>query len=172
MGQADILEQLFDGKILSILRVFYRDPGQQLYLREISKKTHVPVASTFRIIQKLVKLNIITQHVIKKFKLYNLGDNESTRFLGQLIKKEKQALQVFITRAKGVLGVETIMLQGREEKDRANLIIIGQEVDKTQIKNICANIKKEFNFTITELVLEKDQYQQMNKMGLYPGQRN
>ena len=37
--------------------------------------------------------------------------------------------------------------------------------------NICAEIKKEFNFIITELVLERDQYSQMNKMGLYPGKK-
>ena len=161
MTQADILEQLFDDKILRILRIFYQDPNQQLYLREIAKKTRVPPASTFRIIQKLVDLKIITQQAIKKFKLYKLGDNEATRFLGQLIKKEKQALQVFITRAKNIAGVESILLQGKEEKGRANLIIIGHDINKTQVKNICAEIKKEFNFVITELVLEKDQYQQM-----------
>lgn len=171
MGKSDILEQLFDEKILKIIRIFYQDTSQQFYLREISKKTNVPVASTHRILKRLAELNIIAQLPIKKFKIYKLGDNEATRFLGQIIKKERQALQVFITRAKAIPGIESIILQGKEEIDRANIIIIGHDINKEEVKKICASIRDEFNFTITELVLEREQFEQMNKMGLYPGKK-
>ncbi len=168
MQRTDILEQLFDSKMLKILRLFYADEKTELYLREISKKTGIPVATTFRIINKLSKLSIIETLQIKKFKLYKLGDNEHTRFLGHFIRKEKQALQVFITRAKAIEGLASIILQGNEEKDRANIILIGENIDQAKVKELCAAIKTEFNFTITELILGDEQFKQMDSMNLFP----
>lgn len=171
MQRIDILGQLFDSKVLKILRLFYADEKADYYLREIAKKTGIPVATTFRIVNKLAELGIIETVQIKKFKLYKLGDNEHTRFLGQFIRKEKQALQVFITRAKAIDGINTITLQGREEKDRANVILIGANIDQAKVKELCAAIKTEFNFTITELILGEEQFKQMDSMGLFPGKK-
>ena len=171
MERVDILEQLFDDKVLKILRFFYSNETGQFYLREIAKKTGIPVATSFRIINRLAELTIIEPIPIKKFKLYKLGDNEHTRFLGQFIRKEKQALQVFVTRAKAIEGINTLTLQGREEKDRANVILIGTNIDQTKVKELCGAIKAEFNFTITELILAEDQFKQMDSMGLFPGKK-
>jgi len=171
MQQTDILGQLFDEKILRILRLFYDNESAEFYLREISKKAGIPVASTFRIVNKLVELEVIILVHIKKFKLYKLGDNENTRFLGQFIRKQKQALEVFITRAKAIEGISSIILQGREEKDRANVIIIGKGIEQAKVKELCGSVRDEFNFTITDLILSEEQFSQMDTMGLYPGKK-
>ncbi|HIH43432.1 TPA: winged helix-turn-helix transcriptional regulator [Candidatus Woesearchaeota archaeon] len=171
MQRVDILEQLFDSKVLKILRLFYADEKAEFYLREIAKKTGIAVATTFRIVNKLAKLGIIETIAIKKFKLYKLDDNEHTRFLGQFIRKEKQALQVFITRAKLIEGLQTIVLQDREEKDRAYIILIGANIDQVKVKELCAAIKTEFNFMITELILGEEQFKQMDSMSLFPGKK-
>ena len=105
MENLDILEQLFDKKILTVLRIFYENDSKEFYLREISKLTKVSLATTFRIVRKFVDLKLVTEIKIAKFKVYKLADNENTRFLGQMIKREKQALQVFITKIKGFYAI-------------------------------------------------------------------
>ena len=171
MENKDILEQLIDQKIIKILRIFFENDKKQFYLREIAKNTGVSAASTFRLLNKLVQLKVIDQIMSAKFKTYLLSDNETTRFLGQLIKREKQILQVFITRVKIIPGMEEVILYGKEDKDKANVLLIGNNIEAGTIKDVCSGIKEEFNYTITPLMLNREQYDQMNKMGLYPDKK-
>ena len=59
MESQKIMEGLFDRKILTILKLFLKKKDQQFYLKEISKQTRVPLASTHRILNKLLELEII-----------------------------------------------------------------------------------------------------------------
>jgi len=168
MENKDILEQLIDQKTIKILRIFFENDKKQFYLREISKITGVSGASTFRLLNKLVNIKVINLISAAKFKIYTLADNETTRFLGQLIKKEKQILQILITRVKSIEGLEEVILYGKEEKDKANILLIGNDIPADVIKSVCSGMKEEFNYTITPLILNREQYDQMNAMGLYP----
>ena len=67
MHDENLLENLFDSKSLRVLRLFIDDKKSEFYLREISKKSNVPVSSTFRIIAKLKSLKLVEQIKIKKF---------------------------------------------------------------------------------------------------------
>lgn len=168
MEAKDILEQLIDPKTLKIIRIFFEDDKKQFYLREISKLTEVSPASSFRIINKLVNLKIIELLISAKFKTYKLADNETTRFLGQLIKKQKQILQILVTRLKEIEGLEEVILYGKEEKDKANILLIGTNIPADLAKDICTSIQEEFNYTIKPLTLTREQFDQMDSMGLYP----
>lgn len=168
MGAKDILEQLIDPKTLKIIRVFFENDKKQFYLREISKLTEVSPASSFRILNKLVDLKIIDLIKSAKFKTYRLSDNETTRFLGQLIKKQKQVLQILVTRIKDIKELEEVILYGKEEKDKANILLIGANIPVDAAKDVCSSIKEEFNYTITPLILTREQFEQMDRMGLYP----
>jgi len=165
----DLLKELFDNKKLSILRLFYDEPDKNFYLREISKVSGVPVATVFRIIDKLVKLELIEQIKISKFKLYKLNDNEKTRFLGQFVKKQKQVLQVFVSKIKYLEGLENVYVHGKEEKNRANVFIVGQKIDANEVKRVCSEIQDQFKYRITPLILTKEQFDQMGSMHLYSG---
>lgn len=165
----DLLKELFDNKRLAILRLFYEGPEKNFYLREISKLSSVPVASVFRIIKKLVDLELIQQHKVNKFKIYTLNDNEKTRFLGQFVKKQKQVLQVFVSKVKFLEGLENVYVHGKEEKNRANVFIVGQNIDANQVKSICSEISDQFKYRITPLILTKEQFEQMGSMHLYSG---
>jgi hypothetical protein len=46
MDKKRIVEALFDKKIIKILRLFINNPDKTYYLREISRITKVPPAST------------------------------------------------------------------------------------------------------------------------------
>ncbi|MBN1386296.1 helix-turn-helix domain-containing protein [Candidatus Woesearchaeota archaeon] len=83
-----LLEELFDAKILAVIRLFMDHKSHEFYLREISQKSGVPVSTIFRIVNKLVSLNLVEVMKVSKFKAYKWPNNEKTRFLEQMIRKE------------------------------------------------------------------------------------
>ena len=171
MESQKILEGLFDKKMLTILKLFLKKKDQQFYLKEISKQTKVPLATTHRILNKLLELEIIDKTKIKHLKIYKLAENEKTKYLESVFEEKKTILDEFIEQANNIDGIKIIMIYGREEKDKANLLIIGESIDNSLIREIIVKIKEKYNFTITHLVLTESQYQQMAAMNLYPGKK-
>jgi hypothetical protein len=171
MGEVNFLEGLFDPKILKILKLFFREREATYYLREISRNTGVSLASTYRIVAKLVRLEIVEQIRIKKFKLYKLGQNKKVSFLEDFIKEDKRIIDSFVEQAKAIEGVESVILHGDPKPERANVLLIGENVDANEIKRICASLKERYNFTISSLTLTQEQFTQMTNMGLYSGKK-
>lgn len=171
MESEKLLESLFDRKILSVLRLFLNRKDQQLTLVEISKYAKVPLASTFRIINKLVEIEVICITKIKHLKVYSLAINEKTKYLDIIIKENKTILEEFIEQLNKISGIRTVMLHGRHEKDKANILIIGENIESSAVRQIVVGIKEKHNFTITHLVLDEDQYTQMAAMNLYSGKK-
>ena len=166
-----ILEGLFDKKIVSILRLFLKKKDQQFYLKEISKLTKVPLATTYRILNKLEEQSVIERTKIKHLKIYKLSENEKTKYLEAVFEGKKTILDEFVEACIALSGINSIITYGREEKDKANLLIIGEGVDNMLVREIVVKIKEKYNFTITHLVLTESQYQQMASMNLYPGKK-
>jgi hypothetical protein len=171
MESQKILEGLFDKKMLTILKLFLKKKDQQFYLKEISKQAKVPLATTHRILSKLLELEVIERVKIKHLKVYKLAENEKTTYLESVFEEKKTILDEFVELANKIDGIKTIMIYGREEKEKANLLIIGDGVDNSLIREIIVRIKEKYNFTITHLVLTEVQYQQMAAMNLYPGKK-
>ncbi|MBW3001021.1 winged helix-turn-helix domain-containing protein [Candidatus Woesearchaeota archaeon] len=171
MSPKNIIEEFFDPKMLSILKLFLFDEEGQFYLREISKKARVPVATTFRIIKKLKDMGVIEETVIKKTKLYSLSHNKNTKMLSELLEEKKTVIEEFIEYVSKLEGVEMIVRHGEESKDKTNIIVIGSNIDARVVKEKVGDIKKNYNFNIIELVLDPVQFNQMSSMGLFPGKK-
>jgi len=171
MDSQKILEGLFDKKMLTILKLFLKKKDQQFYLKEISKQTRVPLATTHRILNKLLELEVIEKTKIKHLKIYKLKENEKTKYLEAVFEEKKTIIDEFLEQATNIPGIKTIMIYGREEKDKANLLVIGESVDNSLIREIIIKIKEKYNFTLTHLVLTETQYEQMAAMNLYPGKK-
>lgn len=77
----DVLYGLIDKKIRNILNIFIKNKGELFHLQKIAKLSNVPIASSFRIVRKLVSLGFVTVIRINKFKVYKLSDNKKTRIL-------------------------------------------------------------------------------------------
>jgi len=171
MDNRELMEQMLDPKMVRVIRIFLKDPKKQYYLREAAKDSGVPLSTTFRIMQKLLKLKIVRQIKISKFKVYQYEENEQTELISSLIAEKKEALLEFVEMARAVPGVRTIILTGEETREKANVLIIGERVDATLIKNAAMEIKGKHNFTVTYLPLTDDQFAQMTSMGLYSGKK-
>ncbi len=172
MQAVDVLTELFDKKILNILNTIINDKSGGMYLGEISKAASVSPATTYRILNKLVKSELIKEIKIKKLKLYSFNRTGKSDFLYRLFKKDVQVLKVFIEKAKDLNGLQAILLHGEETKDKANILLIGNNIDSGRVKEICSAIKETYNFIISPLTLTAEQYDSMSKMGLYSGKKN
>lgn len=171
MVAKNILEEFFDRKELTILKLFLFDETDKFYLREVAKKTRIPVTTTFRTIRKLKEIGIIDETVIKKTKLYSIAQNKNTKLLSELFEERKSILDEFVSATTALPGVVMILIHGEEEKDKANLIILGTNIDTKAIKDKIGEIKEKYNFAIIELVLEPAQFTQMSSMNLFPNKK-
>lgn len=171
MEEINVLDGLFDPKILKIIRLFLNEKEDRFYLREISSKVNVPIATTFRIVKKLLKLGLIQEIKIKKFKLYRIKESSNIKFLESFIREEKRILDLFVDKIKDLSGINSVILHGKEKKDRVNILLIGENIDPNSVKQICADIKEKYNFNISSLTLTEDQFKQMSSMGLYSGEK-
>lgn len=169
MEQGELLENLFDKKVLKIIKHFLKDEQREYYLREVSRHTRVSPASTYRILNKLLKLELIEQRQIKTMKLYKLGQNKSVEFIKSIM--EVDVLQFFIESASSMLNVEEILLLGQKDKSKSNVLLLGNNIDISQVKQIIADIKQKYDYTVNQMSLSREQYEQMSSMGLYPGSK-
>ena len=165
MEPQEIFEQLLDDKVAAILKFFLQNQGQ-FYLREIARLTKVSPASTYRILNRFIRMNILRLDEIKTAKLYTLDTNKTTEFLKTLL--EVDYLVFFVEQASKISGVEEIILLGSKTKSKANVLILGNP-DVAAIKLLCGEIKDKNDFTINQMTLAREQYEQMSAMGLYPG---
>ncbi|MBU0614962.1 MAG: DUF2250 domain-containing protein [Nanoarchaeota archaeon] len=72
------LELLVDDKVLRILRELLQEKDYT-YAHKIAREAKIPVATAFRILQKMAKLGIIEAKKIGNIKLYKVLDNSITR---------------------------------------------------------------------------------------------
>jgi predicted transcriptional regulator with HTH domain len=166
----EVLEGLLAPSTLKILKLFINNEDQRYYLREIAKLTKVPPASTYRIIQDLVKLELLEVEHIKKFKLYRFNASHGS-FLTNVLQDRKSAVVEFVNSIKEFDGIEMVVLHGQEDKNKANVLVIGNNMDIESIKRNSVYIADKYKFNIVLLTLVPEQYNQMASMGLYPGKK-
>ncbi len=166
----EILESLISPSTLRILKLFLNNEDQEYYLREISKLTRIPPATVFRIVAQLVDKRILLVHQIKRFKLYHYNI-EDAGFLADLLQDRKSAVAEFIKLIGEFEGVQMVVLHGKEEKDKSNILVIGNDMDIDSIKRNAVFISDKYKFNIILLTLTPEQYNQMSSMGLYPGKK-
>ena len=164
-----VLESLFDPKVLVVIKFFIKNESQEFYLREVSKLTKVPVASTFRILNRLVSLDILRLKVMKTAKLYSLAGNKTTDFLKSIL--EVDIVKLFVEKVSIMHGIEEILQLGNPDKSKANLLVLGAGFDNLELKRLCGELKEKFSYTINHMSLTREQYEQMVAMGLYPGSK-
>jgi DNA-binding Lrp family transcriptional regulator len=169
MQQMDFLESLFDRKLVSVLRIFFRFSEKKFYLKEVADSSKVSQATTHRILTRLVRLGILDEIKISKFKVYQMGKNEKVTFLETFMKESVKVAEVFADIVKADSSIEEVILVGKETDTKANLLIIGEGINVDLLKYAASDIQDKYAYKITYISMEQAQYQQMSAMGLYPG---
>lgn len=171
MEPAKLMEGLFDKKRLQLIKLFLDNQEHEYGVREAAKAARIPPATAFRILQTLLKMEVVEERKIKRLRLYRLAQNKATRFLDELLAIKKTAIEEFLEVARTLSGVEEIILHGKETKEKANLLVVGQQLDVTALSRIVGEIKDRYRFTILHMTLSPEQYVQMSSMGLFSGEK-
>ena len=159
-----MLGSLLDHKKISVLKTLYF-AKEGMYLRELAKKSNVSVSSVFRILQELMKVNLVRVKEVGMMKFFSLVKNEKTRFLDGWFKEESM-LDLFVRAVRDMEGVKKLLLHGKVEESQAKVILIGEKVDESKIKEICEKIKEK-GFDLSCLILNEEQFDKLDKMGVY-----
>ena len=156
----EILRDLFDEKIISIINLFLDNPEKRFSLTDIAKLSKVNVATTFRILNKLIEKKFIKTIVIGKIRVYQLEKNEKTLALSKLLKKEETPLHEFIDKLKEFPRIKKIILDTKG-KDNAKVIIVGNFLPVHKIEKITEEIKNQYNFKINFVEISENQYENL-----------
>ncbi|MGV8162749.1 MAG: winged helix-turn-helix domain-containing protein [Candidatus Nanoarchaeia archaeon] len=170
MDKKKILETLFDKKIIKVLRLLINNPTKEFYLREISKLTKVSPATTHRILKTLKDLELINEKKNRYLKLYTANQKNLSMF-NELFEDKSAALREFVESASNVQGVQQIILHGEGDKDKANVIIVGDEAGKETVNAKVVEIRERFAFSVIYMLLSPEHYEQMSSMGLFSGKK-
>jgi len=165
MKKSDVLRELFDEKIIKIINVFLEEPEKHFSLTQTSSISKVNVATTLRILERLVKKEIVEITLMGKSKFYKLKPGEKTIALNRLLKKEEHITD-FIERIKEIPKIKKIILESKTD-DGAKIIIVGNPIPSDKIAAIIKEIHGKYNFKIQYVEFSEEQFEGMEKMGLY-----
>ena len=163
-----VLSSLLDRKKFAILKVLYF-AREEMYLRELAKKSEVPVSSVFRIIPELTQAGLMRVKTIRMMKFYSLVQNEKSRFLDDWFKEEN-VIDAFVEQIRNIEGIKKVLLQGKISNNQANVIIIGSNIDGLKVDDLC-NSMKEKGLDLSNVILTEDQFEKLDRMGVYGGEK-
>jgi len=166
MTEVNILQDLFDQKIISVINLLLENPDKYYTLSEISLLSRVNITTTFRIVNRLISSNIVISNTIGKTKIYQLRKNEKSMFLYKFLKKQGDHIEEFLDKIKEYERVKKIILEGRTNKE-AKIIIVGDFIPDEQLKSMAQDINIKHSFKINFLILSESQFEDMKKIGLF-----
>ena len=169
MNKKEVLAALIDKKKAAVLYILL-NASEEMYLKEIAEKSDVSITSTFRILQEFVELKIIQRKEWKTSKMYYSEKNAQVNFLKDLFDDPFDGVGEFIASVKEIPEINSIILHGAQKKGKANVLLIGENIDVSKIEEECSRLKNK-GFELSYLTLGKQQYEQMVKMGLYAGEK-
>ena len=154
----DVFAGLLDDKLIKIISVFLKNPEKRFYLSEVSKASGINAATTFRMLNKLAKENLLNVMVIGKVRTYQLSKGERARSLAGLLKKEEtNVLDMFCEKMPQLPRVKIVLLDS-QRRNSAKLIIVGDCSYRDRIENICHRLEEEKKFKISFVELTPIQY--------------
>lgn len=154
----DILKDLFDEKIIGVINLFLDNPEKRYCLTDISNITKVNIATTFRILNKLIAKGYIKTIVIGKVRIYQLERNEKTNALQKFLRGNvDDPLQTFIDEVTSHPRIKKIILESRD-KNSAKILIIGEFLPIEKINKAIEKIKNTSRFSISYVEISEAQY--------------
>lgn len=171
MVGVDTLKQLFDEKKITVIQHFTRYPTAKHTLSEVVEETGLPLSTTHRILKDLAERGILETTSQKHLTLYSIAGNEDAKFLSQLLYQQPNVIDKFVHNTRSIAGIQQILLHGKPTESRANLVVIGSGIDKDKVNAQVANILEEDRYTISHLILEPEQFEMLESMGQFSGQK-
>ena len=165
----EIMSDLLEKKLYIIIEKLIKSDSEEMYLKKLSDETTVSMASTYRILKKLIEKGLVKEIKIGPAKIYRLARNKKTELLKNWFSEKVDPLDEFIKRASSVSGIIKIFLHDKKGDDSSDLMIIGVNINLEQLNTIASDIYEKYNYKLKILPLTEDQYQQMSSLNMITG---
>ncbi|MCG2691476.1 nucleotidyltransferase domain-containing protein [Microgenomates group bacterium] len=153
------MEQLsLNPKLLKLLSVFVFNPNQSFYVRELAKKTLLPVSTTSRLLDKLLNQQILQFTTKGSLKLFQLNLNHpSLPEIKSLVQKESGQISLLTQALKQIPLVSLATVYGSAAKNQLtstsdiDLLIVGSPpVDELnqQLNRLEKTLGREINYSL------------------------
>ena len=162
---------LIDKKLSTVLEVFFENPKERFYLKQISKATGVSNTSTFRIVKRLCRMGIVREEIVGPAKLYFISEKKEVMMLSELFKPKKSATQQIKEGLAGIDGIDYIVMYGKAQNGKATVFLIGPSPNGKEIESAKERVEKCSGLLINYITLTDVQFNQMSRLGLYPEEK-
>ncbi len=162
----EILKDLFDEKIIKIINLFIENSEKKYFLTDVANLTKVNITTTFRILNKLAEKGFLRTQIIGKVRFYQLDQNEKTKELMKLLKKDEDPLQKFIETIASHPRSKKVILESKEGNS-AKLLVVGDFLPQERLNKIVQEIKDKYNFKISYVELSENQYAKLKEFKNY-----
>ncbi|MEM4714228.1 MAG: winged helix-turn-helix domain-containing protein [Candidatus Nanoarchaeia archaeon] len=158
-----LLASLFDKKTVDILRILLLKPGN-FYIRDLSKETGVPLATTYRIIQKLASLGLVQKKEFEKFVLYSINKEAPIyhEVHNLIFGTPSDPLELFKSTLKERFGGAYTAYQDRDKK----IFIVSDILKESDIAEIAQLIFNKTGVKPNYILITRDFFQKMQDMNL------
>ena len=150
----DIIELIGDEKKIKIIKEIANSESDTISIREVSRKTKIPVSTVYRIFKEFEEKGILTSKNFGERKVYFINENINLSYFKQ------DPLKKFIELVKDY--VSEIRLITRSSKG-ANIVVITDNI--TNYKK-AENQFESKSFKIQSIVLNAEQFQRLKQMGM------
>jgi hypothetical protein len=164
MERAKVLAGIFDQKTVKILEKLLIKKDV-FYLRELSKESGVSLATTYRIVQKLISIGLAQKTLQGKFTIYKLQKDSPifSEIYTIIIGKKDDPLELLKTNLKENFQGQPILIYTL--KGNKKIFIIGN-VEPKYIENLTKLIQDKTGTKLNLLAISSDQFSKMQDMGL------
>lgn len=159
-NRINLLEEIFDEKTVKIIIELLNNPGI-FYLRDIAKVTNVSLATTYRIVQKLLKIKLVEKQKVGKLTQYIVKKGEKYNELYSLIYGKKLDP---IESLKQKLNAEYSNSFSMFKTENNKIFIISEK--PINLEPIQRQIEQQNNLKLNIMKIDKSQFKQMQQMGL------
>lgn len=171
MHTGEVLKSLFDEKKIAVLQYFIYNSGEST-LSEVHEATGIPLATMHRILKELAGKHLLETTKIKHMTLYSMGQGEAAQALANLFYEHPTPIMEFVNKTRSLPGIQQIIMHGEATSRRANIVLIGEGIDKDKVNEQVANLLEKERFTISHLILDPEQFSMLENMGQFSDQRS
>jgi predicted nucleotidyltransferase/predicted transcriptional regulator with HTH domain len=163
-GERNVLTKLFSSTRAELLGLFFNNPDDRFYLREIARHIGKDAAGIKRELDNLVKMGLLAREKrgVQKYYFVNKNSPVFSEMKGLIFKTTgaQGAMKASLSRLK---GVKTAFIYGsyakgsEKEDSNINLMVIGQ-ANITELNDMVMGLEEKLKRDIDYLVFDEQEY--------------
>jgi predicted nucleotidyltransferase len=160
----NVLTKLFSSTRAELLSLFFNNPDDRFYLREIARHIGKDAAGIKRELDNLVKVGLLAKEKrgVQKYYFANQGSPVYSEMRGLIFKTTgaQGAMKTSLSRLKGVHAafIYGSYAKGSEKEERGiNLMVIGQ-ANITELNDTVMSLEEKLKRDIDYLVFDEQEY--------------